>query len=142
MSALRHLDEVVERGIFYRHGMLAARIAARHHVGLEFLESYDALGLDLLQLITEVAVYLAMTRLLVLTVAAPVFGEGILRIGISSCAHAEHDKRRVLSQELRHPIGYDLQLGSEYADLFQLLRMTPKLEGLVGGLADGTPAGP
>ena len=59
-----------------------------------------------------------------------------------ACAHAQHDERGILGEELGNSVGHHFQLCAEHADFFQLFRVPPKRQRLAGGLANGAPAGP
>ena len=75
-------QESVEFVVLYCHRMLGCRIGTIVHICLEFFEGGDALVLQTLQFRAEVAVNLAVAWLVVLAIAADIFGEEVLRIGI------------------------------------------------------------
>jgi len=75
-------------------------------------------------------------RLVALSVAEHVFGKEILGVRARPSAHAEHDHRRILRDDLGDAIQHNLQFGGKAADRIQPLHVVPDRLGAVGRLAD------
>ena len=89
-----------------------------------------------------VSVDLAAAGLVVPAVAADILGEEILRIGMLTGAHAQHDQRGILGQELGHAIRHDLMLCGKHADFLKFPYVAPQRQRLVSRLANRSPASP
>ena len=73
--------------------MFRRRIAAIVDICFEVLECRDAFVLDSLQLGRHIAIDFAVGWIVVFALSTNIFGKQILRIGIFTRAHAQHNDR-------------------------------------------------